>query len=235
VAIVTIDRPERRNAIDRATAESLASHWAQFEADEESLVGILYGEGGHFSAGADLKSLDLIDQPGGFLGFTRTTVSKPTIAAIEGYCVAGGLEMALWCDLRVAAHSATFGCLERRFGVPLVDGGTQRLPLIIGRGRALDLILTGREVDAAEALSIGLINRLVPAGKALGAAIALGQTIAAFPQTSLRSDRMALLQGIDLRLDIERDHGLSSLASGGAGDVERFRSGDGRGGAAVTD
>ncbi len=233
VAIITIDRAERRNAVDLATSELLRSSWEEFRADDEALVGILYGEGGHFSAGADLKAFDLVDQPGGFLGFTRTTMAKPTIVAIEGYCVAGGLEMALWCDLRVASESAVFGCFERRFGVPLIDGGTQRLPLIIGRGRALDLVLTGREVGAHEALSIGLVNRLVDPRKALGASIALAESIARHPQTTLRSDRAALLAGVDVRLDIERDYGLGSLAAGGAEEIERFRSGSGRGGRAL--
>jgi enoyl-CoA hydratase len=234
VAIITIDRPERRNAVDRATAESLRSCWQEFDTDQDALVGVLYGEGGHFSAGADLKAFDLIDHPDGFLGFTRTTVYKPTIAAIEGFCVAGGLEMALWCDLRVASDTAVFGCFERRFGVPLIDGGTQRLPLIVGRGRALDLILTGREVDASEAMSIGLVNRLVPAGKTLGASIALAESIAAHPQSALRSDRAALLRGVDLRLGLERELGLQSLGTGGADGVEWFRSGSGRGGGPVS-
>ena len=234
VAIITIDRPERRNAIDLVAAGSLRSSWEQFEADDTARVGVLYGEGGHFSAGADLKAFDLIDHPGGFLGFTRTDVGKPTIAAIEGYCVAGGLEMALWCDLRVASESAVFGCFERRFGVPLIDGGTQRLPLIIGRGRALDLVLTGREVDASEALAMGLVNRMVPPGKALGASIALAESIAAHPQATLRSDRAALLKGIDLRLDLERELGLEALGQGGADSIERFRSGSGRDGKPVS-
>ena len=233
VAIITIDRPERRNAIDLAAAESLRSCWEQFASDEGAQVGVLYGEGGHFSAGADLKAFDLVDHPDGYLGFTRTTSGKPTIAAIEGYCVAGGLEMALWCDLRVASEGAVFGCFERRFGVPLIDGGTQRLPLIIGRGRALDLILTGREVDANEAQAMGLINRIVPTGKALGASIALAASIAAHPQITLRSDRSALLRGVELQLDVERQLGLEALGQGGAEGIEWFRSGDGRGGRPV--
>ena len=233
VAIITIDRPERRNAIDLAAAESLRSCWERFDSDESAEVGILYGEGGHFSAGGDLKAFDLIDHPDGYLGFTRTTVGKPTIAAIEGYCVAGGLEMALWCDLWVASEAAIFGCFERRFGVPLIDGGTQRLPLVIGRGRALDLVLTGREVDAREALAIGLVNRMVPTGKALGASIALAESIAAHPQVTLRSDRAALLRGVELQLDVERQLGLEALGQLGAEGVEWFRSGDGRGGRPV--
>jgi enoyl-CoA hydratase len=230
VAIITIDRPDQRNAIDLAAAESLRACWKQFDSDDGAHVGILYGEGGHFSAGGDLKVFDLVDHPAGYLGFTRTNVGKPTIAAIEGYCVAGGLEMALWCDLRVASEAAVFGCFERRFGVPLIDGGTQRLPLIIGRGRALDLVLTGREVDASEALAIGLVNRVVPTAEALGASIALAESIAAHPQITLRSDRTALLRGVELRLDVERQLGLEALGQRGAEGIKWFRSGDGRGG-----
>ncbi|MFW2340269.1 MAG: enoyl-CoA hydratase-related protein, partial [Acidimicrobiia bacterium] len=166
-ALITIDRPERRNAINLETADLLQRAWQRFDTDEQAVVGVLTGAGGVFSAGADLKDFDLIDRPDGFLGFTRMIVSKPTIAAVEGYCVAGGLEMALWCDLRVAAEGAVFGCFERRFGVPLVDGGTQRLPRIVGLSRALDMILTGRSVDAGEAIDIGLADRLSPAGSAL--------------------------------------------------------------------
>mgnify|MGYP000710623552 CR=1 FL=1 len=160
VAVVTIDRPEARNAIDRETARGLRDAWERFEDDDGALVGVLTGAGGTFSAGADLEKMDLEETEDGWLGFTRKRVEKPTIAAVEGYCVAGGLEMALWCDLRVAAESATFGCFERRFGVPLVDGGTQRLPRLVGRGRALDMILTGRVVDAGTALDWGLADRV---------------------------------------------------------------------------
>ena len=150
VAVVAVDRPDRRNAIDDATAEALGDAWDRFE-DDDALVGVLTGSEGTFSAGADLEAMDLEDRPEGWLGFTRRRLEKPTIAAVEGYCVAGGLEMALWCDLRVASESAMFGCFERRFGVPLVDGGTQRLPRVVGLGRALELILTGRELGAEEA------------------------------------------------------------------------------------
>jgi enoyl-CoA hydratase len=156
-AVVTVDRPERRNAIDEATAEALGDAWERFDEDD-ALVGVLTGSEGTFPAGADLKATDLEDRPEGWLGFTRTRVAKPTVAAIEGHRVAGGLEMALWCDLRVASRSATFGCFERRFGVPLVDGGTQRLPHVVGLGRALELVLTGRELDAETAKEWGLVN-----------------------------------------------------------------------------
>jgi enoyl-CoA hydratase len=161
VAVITIDRPERRNAIDRATAEALQRAWRDFDADPEARVGVLTGAGGVFCAGADLVAFDLIEEREGWLGICRTSVSKPTIAAVAGPCVAGGLELALWCDLRVAGAGAVFGCFERRFGVPLADGGTQRLPRIVGLGRALDMILTGRPVPAEEAFRIGLADRSV--------------------------------------------------------------------------
>ncbi len=215
VAVITIDRPERRNAIDRATAIALADAWGRFAADDELAVGILYGAGGVFSAGADLVAFDLVDDPGGWLGFTRTTVDKPTIAAVEGYCVAGGLEMALWCDLRVAGSGAVFGCFERRYGVPLVDGGTQRLPRVVGLGRALDMILTGRPVDAVEALEMGLVNRVVEEGSALAEAVALAERIAEFPQETLRADRRAVYGGLGLPLpaglELERREGAGVL------------------------
>jgi enoyl-CoA hydratase len=228
VAIITINRPHCRNAVDRATAQGLASAWARFDADDRALVAVFTGSGGHFSAGADLKEFNLVDDPAGYLGFTRTEVGKPTIAAIEGFCVAGGLEMALWCDLRVAGESARFGCFERRFGVPLVDGGTQRLPLIIGRGRALDLILTGREVETSEALMVGLISRVVPDGEALASAVKLAQEISTHPQPTLRSDRAAVLAGVELQLEQERRLGNEAMAAAGAVRVETFRSGQGR-------
>lgn len=233
VAVITIERPERRNAVDAACAIALRIAWEEFAADEAALVAVLTGSGGHFSAGADLKAFDLSDHPAGFLGFTRTVSPKPTIAAVEGYCVAGGLEMALWCDLRVAGVSAVFGCFERRFGVPLVDGGTQRLPRIVGLGRALEMMLTGRSVDASEAYAIGLVNRVVSDGEALVAAVALAAEIGAFPQTTLRSDRLATLEGLNIDLELERRHGLASLAGSDAADLVRFQEGEGRGGAPV--
>ncbi|HUO45438.1 MAG TPA: crotonase/enoyl-CoA hydratase family protein [Acidimicrobiia bacterium] len=231
VAVVTIDRPRRRNAIDRATAHALGEAWTTFEADDEARVGVLFGAGGVFSAGADLKSFDLVDDDEGPLGFTRRWSSKPTIAAIEGYCVAGGLEMALWCDLRVADKGAVFGCFERRFGVPLIDGGTQRLPRLIGLSRALDMILTGRPVEAEEALAIGLANRVVPVGQALTAAIRLAESIASFPQPTLLADRQAAVEGFGLAmleaLALERRLGSPNLEAASEG-AARFAAGEGR-------
>jgi len=228
-AVITIARPEVKNAIDRATAEDLAAAWRRFEADEAARVGILTGAGGTFCAGADLKVMDLWDDPAGFLGFTRLQVSKPTIAAVAGHCVAGGLELALWCDLRVAGEDAVFGCFERRWGIPLVDGGTQRLPLIVGLSRALDMILTGRPVDAAEAHRIGLVDRLVPPDAELAEALDLAEVIAAFPQVAVRSDRGAVYEGIGLpmidRLTRERRHGRVALVTGVQG-AARFAAGE---------
>jgi enoyl-CoA hydratase len=202
-ALVTIDRPERRNAVDGATAAALLAAYERFAADDGARVLVLTGAGGEaFCAGADLKALDTLDPdaPGGPLGFTRLVPAKPAIAAIGGWCVAGGLELALWCDLRIAATGARLGCLERRWGVPLIDGGTQRLPRLVGLGRALDLILTGRVVEADEALAIGLVNEVVPDGAELPRALALAETIAAAPQATMLSDREAALgaQGLPL-------------------------------------
>lgn len=231
VAVITIDRIRRRNAVDLATAEALEAAWRRFEADPDASVGILHGANGVFSSGADLVAFDLEDRPDGFLGFTRMRVSKPTIAAVAGYCVAGGLELALWCDLRVAGTDAVFGCFERRWGVPLVDGGTQRLPRLIGLSRAMDIILTGRAVDATEALEIGLVNRVVPAGSELSEAIALATRVASFPQPTLRSDRAAMLDGIgrplDQGLEIERRHGIEMLSVAVEG-AAAFAAGAGR-------
>jgi len=236
VAIVTIERPGRRNAIDLATARALGAAWKRFDADDDAYVGILYGAGGHFSAGADLKSFDLEDTDDGPLGFTRTEVGKPTIAAIEGFCVAGGLEMALWCDLRVASSDATFGCYERRFGVPLIDGGTQRLPRLIGHGLAMELILTGRSVDAAEAHAIGLVNMVTMPDRALEDALEWANRIAEHPQQTLRSDRHAVLEGSWLPLTeglaVEREYGRTVMHVARAG-ADHFSTGEGRSGAAV--
>jgi len=236
VAVVSIDRPEARHAIDDRTALALRDAWERFEADADADVGVLTGGPETFSAGADLEKMDLEDRSEGWLGFTRMRVSKPTIAAVEGYCVAGGLEMALWCDLRVAGESATFGCFERRFGVPLVDGGTQRLPRLVGRGRALDMILSGRPVDAAEAHDWGLADRVVDDGTAREAAVELGQSIADFPQETVRSDRAAVYDGIgeslERGLQIEALHGRRVLDVAEAG-ADRFAAGDGRHGAGV--
>ena len=236
VAVITIDRAEVRNAVDRATARGLGDAWRTFEDDGKVDVGVLYGAGGHFSAGADLQAFDLVDDPAGYLGFTRLHVSKPTIAAIEGYCVAGGLEMALWCDLRVAATTAVLGCLERRFGVPLVDGGTVRLPHIVGSGVALELILTGREVTADEAHVIGLVNAVVSEGAALERSVALAESIARHPQETVRSDRAALLGalglGIEEALEVERRIGASVMDVAAVG-ADLFAAGAGRSGMAV--
>ena len=236
VAVVSIDRPSARNAIDDETALALRDAWQRFEDDEAAAVGVLRGDDETFSAGADLKKMDLEDRPEGWLGFSRTSVSKPTIAAVEGHCVAGGLELALWCDLRVAGESATFGCFERRFGVPLVDGGTQRLPRIVGQGRALEMILTGRPVDADEAREWGLVNRVVDDGQALEAAVDLGERIASFPQQTVRTDRAALYEGVGSSLEqglrIEAWHGRRALETAHDG-ADRFAAGEGRHGAGI--
>src|SRR5580700_4744197 len=195
ITIVTIQRPEARNAVDRSTAEALAYAFRQFDADPNSDVAILMGEGGNFCAGADLKAFDnhLSADGDGPMGPTRMRLSKPVIAAVEGYAVAGGLELALWCDLRVAAKNAVFGVFCRRFGVPLIDLGTVRLPRLIGQSHALDLILTGRGVSGEEGLGMGLVNRLTEPGEALETAIELAESLAALPQGCLRSDRQSAL------------------------------------------
>ncbi|MEX0825686.1 MAG: crotonase/enoyl-CoA hydratase family protein [Acidimicrobiia bacterium] len=199
-AVITISNPKTRNAVDRATAIELAGAWQRFESDAEAVVGILTGAGGTFCSGADLKAMDLADGPGGWLGMSRLQVTKPTIASIAGHCVAGGLELALWCDLRVAGEDAVFGCFERRFGVPLVDGGTVRLPLVVGLSRALDLILTGRPIDAAEAHRIGLVDRVVSPDAELAATLDLAEMIAAFPQATVRSDRASVYAAVGLSI-----------------------------------
>ena len=201
-ALVTIDRPERRNAIDGATAQELLEAFERFKADDAAVL-VLTGAGEDaFCAGADLKAIETLDPdaPGGPLGFTRLASPKPTIAAISGWCLAGGLELACWCDLRVATATARFGCSERRWGVPLIDGGTQRLPRILGTGRALDLILTGRTVEAPEAFSIGLVTEVVAPGEHVDRALALAEQIAGHPQPALLSDRRAVLEGEGLPL-----------------------------------
>ena len=200
-ALVTIDRQERRNAVDGETAAALLQAYERFAADDDARVMVLTGAGEQaFCAGADLKALETLDPdaPGGPMGFTRLVPVKPAIAAIGGWCVAGGLELALWCDLRIAGESARFGCLERRWGVPLIDGGTQRLPRVVGLGRALDLIITGREVEAAEALAMGLVNEVV--ADPVARALELAETIAAHPQETMLSDREAAhaAQGLPL-------------------------------------
>jgi enoyl-CoA hydratase len=200
VTVVTIDRPRVRNAIDSAAANELRDAFATFTDDPAANVAVLTGAGGSFCAGADLKALSagdrrpVRDDGPGPMGPTRMALSKPVVAAVEGYAVAGGLELALWCDLRVAADDAVFGVYCRRFGVPLVDLGTVRLPRVIGHGRAMDMILTGRPVGAAEALATGLVNRVVPPGEALEASISLAAELAALPQACLRSDRRSAIE-----------------------------------------
>jgi enoyl-CoA hydratase len=227
VAVVTLDRPDVANAIDRPTAEQLADAFRRFEADDGAAVGVLTGAGGKFCAGADLKAMQ---EPGaarasrvepdgdGPVGPTRMLLGKPVIAAVEGHAVAGGLELAAWCDLRVAAEDAVFGVYCRRWGIPLMDGGTIRLARLIGHSHALDLILTGRGVSGAEALRMGLANRLVPAGEALTEAVALAYEIASRPQAALRSDRLSSYEQWSLMLDEalsnEYEHGMSTLQTG---------------------
>ncbi|MCI0346721.1 MAG: crotonase/enoyl-CoA hydratase family protein, partial [Chloroflexi bacterium] len=200
VRVVRIDQPDVRNAINSETASRLHDEFVAFDADPAERVAVLTGDEAAFCAGANLKDLPRL-RPSGPLGPTRLQLSKPVIAAIEGWCVAGGLELAVWCDLRVAARTARFGCLERRWGVPLVDGGTYRLPRIVGLGRALDLILTGREIDTDEAHRIGLVDRVVEPGGALAAAIALAEGIAASPWTCVVNDRRSVYEGLGLGLE----------------------------------
>jgi enoyl-CoA hydratase len=237
-ALITIDRPERRNAIDGPTAEALERSYERFEADEQARILVLTGAGDiSFCAGADLKAIESfagrLQSPNGPLGFTRLTPSKPTIAAISGYCLAGGLELALWCDLRIATEGSMLGFTERRFGVPLIDGGTQRLPRIVGLGRALDLILSGRMLDATEALSIGLITEVVGAGEHLRRALELAEGLARFPQATMLADRRAAIEGLGmpladgLALEAQSGPATFAIAAEGAG---RFAAGEGRGG-----
>jgi enoyl-CoA hydratase len=236
---VTIARPEVRNAVDPETASALRDAFESFEKTDSFAVAVLTGAGGNFCAGFDLKAIaaaspgGLPESAGGPMGPTRIMLSKPVIAAIEGYAVAGGLELALWCDLRVAATDATLGVFNRRFGVPLIDMGTIRLPRIIGQGRALELILTGRPVAAIEALQIGLVERIVEPGRALEEAQSLAQQIAEFPQGSLRADRWSMLSQWSLSLDeaarAEHRGGLDVLVTGEAQEgARRFVEGAGR-------
>jgi enoyl-CoA hydratase len=243
--LVTIDRPEVRNCVDRETAEALAEAFRRFDEDDALAVAILQGEGGCFCAGADLKAAaaagmgkaNRVEETGdGPMGPTRMELHKPVVAAIEGHAVAGGLELALWCDLRVAAEDAVFGVYCRRWGVPLIDGGTIRLPRLIGQSHAMDLILTGRGVSGEEAHSMGLANRLVEKGRALAAAIELAETLAAFPQRCLRSDRSSALGQWSLSLEdalrAETRLGLDVIRSGETGEgARRFAGGAGRHGA----
>ncbi len=240
VTVIRLNRWSARNAINAATALALREAWQAFEADEQASVGILTGGDQVFCAGADLRDLEGLaseaEGPNGPLGLTRLVGKKPMIAAIAGYCVAGGLELACWCDLRVADETAIFGCFERRFGVPLIDGGTQRLPRMIGLGRALELIITGRPVSVGEALSMGLVNEVVAPGQSLTRAIELGRLIAELPQAALRNDRQAVYQGLghDLPegLRIEAALGMQTLRSGEShAGAREFQGGKGRGGA----
>jgi enoyl-CoA hydratase len=238
-AIVTIDRQERRNAIDGPTADLLAEAYDRFEADHEARVLVLTGAGDvSFCAGADLKAIEgfaaRMDDPRGPLGITRVVASKPTIAAISGWCLAGGLELALWCDLRIATGESRLGFPERRWGVPLLDGGTQRMPRIIGLGRALDLILTGRIIDAEEAHAIGLLTEIVPSGRHLERALEIAEALARFPQDTMLADRLAALEGIGLSFEEgllrEARNGLTTQDTAWRG-AARFAAGEGRGGA----
>ncbi len=240
VYTVLLSRPDRRNAVDGATAAALAEAFRAFDHDPEASVAVLHGEGGVFCAGADLKAAgtpagNRVDPEGdGPMGPTRMRLSKPVIAAVAGHAVAGGLELALWCDLRVAEEGAVFGVFCRRWGVPLIDGGTIRLARLIGQSRAMDLVLTGRAVDAREALAFGLANRVVPNGQSRAAAEELAAELARFPQRCLREDRLSMLEqwgkAEEQALAGELEHGLRSLAEVQGG-LERFRSGAGRHGA----
>lgn len=244
VFVVTINRPERRNAVDRECAAALAAAFRAFDADGDLSVAILTGAGGTFCAGADLKAIskgrgNRVEADGdGPMGPTRMILSKPVIAAIEGHAVAGGLELALWCDLRVVAHDAVFGVYCRRFGVPLIDGGTVRLPRLIGQSRAMDMILTGRGVSAEEAFGWGLANRLAQKGGALAAAKALAREIAQFPQACLRNDRAAALAQWSLSeadaLVAEFALGMQTIGSGETiSGATSFAEGKGRSGGPV--
>jgi enoyl-CoA hydratase len=240
VTTVILDRPDVKNAVDRPTAEALADAFRAFDADADARVGVLWGDHGAFCAGADLKAVagghgNRVAADGdGPMGPSRMVLGKPVIAAIAGHAVAGGLELALWCDLRIVEDDAVLGVFCRRWGVPLIDGGTIRLPRLIGLGRALDLILTGRAVDAAEALAIGLASRVVPRGTARAAAEALAAELALLPQAALRGDRLSAYEQHDLPLDAALDnelrHGLAALAEGVSG-AARFAGGAGRHGA----
>jgi enoyl-CoA hydratase len=241
VTTVVLDRPQARNAVDGPTAQALADAFRAFDADPGQAVAVLYGAGGTFCAGADLKAVgteagnQVTEDGDGPMGPTRLRLSKPVIAAIEGHAVAGGLELATWCDLRVAAADAVLGVFCRRWGVPLIDGGTVRLPRLIGAGRAMDLILTGRPVDAAEAELIGLVNRVVPTGTARAAAEELASALSEFPQECLRNDRLSMLdqEGRDEAdaLRVEYRYGVRSLGAGALEGAARFAGGEGRHGA----
>jgi enoyl-CoA hydratase len=238
VTTVVLHRPEVRNAVDGSTAQSLAAAFRAFDADPDSRVGVLYGEGDTFCAGADLKAISegnlprLSSNGDGPMGPSRMVLGKPVIAAISGHAVAGGLELALWCDLRVAEEDAVLGVFCRRWGVPLIDGGTVRLPRLIGLSRALDLILTGRPVSAQEALAMGLVNRVVPKGQAREAAEALAREVAAFPQACMNADRLSAYEqaglGLEEALRHEFERGARVLQSESIAGATRFARGAGR-------
>src|SRR5690348_12135353 len=238
VLTVLLDRPEVRNAVDRATAEALAQAFRDFDADDSLRVGVLAGAGETFCAGADLKAFadgapNRLEPDGdGPMGPTRMLLSKPVIAAINGYAVAGGLELALWCDLRVMDDDAVVGVFCRRWGIPLIDGGTIRLPRLVGLSRALDLILTVRAVGAQEALAMGLANRVVPKGTARQAAEALARELAELPQVCLRSDRLSAYEQADMLFEAalanEFQHGMRAIQAGAAEGAQRFAGGAGR-------
>lgn len=240
ITTVVLDRPDVRNAVDGEAAAAMADAFREFDRDEEARVGVLWGANGTFCAGADLKAIaagrgNRVSPDGdGPMGPSRMVLGKPVIAAVSGHAVAGGLELALWCDLRIAEENAVFGVFCRRWGVPLIDGGTLRLPRIIGHGRALDLILTGRAVSAEEALAIGLVNRVVPVGTAREAAEEMARELASLPQAALRGDRLSAYEQWDLEradaLANELAHGMQALAEGVAG-AARFERGAGRHGA----
>ncbi len=241
VTTVVLSRPQVRNAVDRETAQALADAFREFDRDDEAYVGVLYGDNGAFCAGADLKAIangnhNRTEPTGdGPMGPSRMVLSKPVVAAISGYAVAGGLELALWCDLRVMEEDAVLGVFCRRWGIPLIDGGTVRLPRLIGLSRALDLILTGRPVGAIEALGIGLVHRVAPKGTARAAAEELAREIAQFPQVCMRGDRMSAFEQFDLSFDEamanEFNHGLAALAEETSVGAKRFAGGAGRHGA----
>jgi enoyl-CoA hydratase len=238
VTTVVLSRPDKRNAVDRPTAEALTEAFRAFDSDPDAAVAVLHGDGGTFCSGADLTAIgtdrqNRVGEDGdGPMGPTRLRLSKPVVAAIGGHAVAGGLELALWCDLRVAEEDAVLGVFCRRWGVPLIDGGTVRLPRLVGAGRAMDLVLTGRPVAAKEALAIGLVDRVVPVGAARQAAEALAAQIAAFPQTCLRNDRLSMLEQEGLTegaaMANELRHGLVSLQADAAAGAARFSAGEGR-------
>lgn len=244
VTTVILSRPEARNAVDGPTAEELAAAFREFEADDEARVAVLWGEGGTFCAGADLKAIGtergnrVAEDGDGPMGPTRMRLTKPVVAAVAGHAVAGGLELALWCDLRVAEEDAVFGVFCRRWGVPLIDGGTVRLPRLIGTGRALDMILTGRPVPAREAYEMGLANRVVPTGRARAEAEELAAGIARFPQACLRADRASVAEqdGLDepTAMRGELRHGMGVLAASLEG-AARFTAGAGRHGSFTDD